>query len=190
MSRLGIGSMKEKNAKIFRELIASDKDIFVPERMNNPCKMNENTTILYCLFKGKIHEVLIDTEDLDKLKDIGTWMGYMNGSRDKMYIVSGTGLSLHRHIMNCPRNKVVDHINGYSSDNRKSNLRIVTSGENMLNKNDYRSNSTGERNIQFAKNAYKLNIQRKFDDINIAIKARDKVIKILDYYANMDASKR
>jgi hypothetical protein len=189
MSRLGIGSMKEKNAKIFRELIASDKSIFVPERMNNPCKTIGDTTTLYCLLKGKIYEVLIDTEDLERLQN-NTWLCCMNGSRDKMYVQSGTGLSLHRYLMNCPRNKVVDHINGYSIDNRKSNLRVVTAGENMLNKNDYKSNSTGERNIQRDGNNYKLQVTRRFADITIAIKARDKINEILDHYSDMDAKKR
>lgn len=41
---------------------------------------------------------------------------------------------LHRWIMNCPKGLQVDHINRNTLDNRKSNLRIVTSRENNMNK--------------------------------------------------------
>lgn len=41
---------------------------------------------------------------------------------------------LHREITNAPSDKVVDHINGDPSDNRRENLRVCTQAENLRNK--------------------------------------------------------
>lgn len=43
-------------------------------------------------------------------------------------------IKLHRFIMNFPKNKSVDHINGDRLDNRKSNLRICTRKQNSYNR--------------------------------------------------------
>lgn len=40
---------------------------------------------------------------------------------------------LHRYILKCPKDKVVDHINGDVLDNRRINLRICTRIENSYN---------------------------------------------------------
>ena len=42
--------------------------------------------------------------------------------------------TLHRLIMDKPKNKVIDHINGNTLDNRRLNLRIGTNQENLINR--------------------------------------------------------
>ncbi len=59
---------------------------------------------------------------------------------------------LHRAVMDCPEDKVVDHVNGDAFDNRRSNLRICSIAENVrnrvvLNKN----NSSGRRGVFYDK---------------------------------------
>ncbi len=44
--------------------------------------------------------------------------------------MDGTTVFMHRLIMNAPKGKVVDHINGNGLDDRAANLRICTPGEN------------------------------------------------------------
>ena len=41
---------------------------------------------------------------------------------------------MHRQIMNAPKGKLVDHRNGDSLDNRRSNLRLATHSQNMMNR--------------------------------------------------------
>lgn len=41
---------------------------------------------------------------------------------------------LHRVITDCPKGKIVDHINGNELDNHRSNLRVCTHSENQLNR--------------------------------------------------------
>lgn len=47
-------------------------------------------------------------------------------------------IGLHRLLTNCPKEKQVDHINGNASDNRSSNLRIVSQHKNMQNTRKHR----------------------------------------------------
>jgi hypothetical protein len=43
---------------------------------------------------------------------------------------------MHRVVLNPPKDKQIDHINGNGLDNRKENLRIVTNRENQQNLRD------------------------------------------------------
>ncbi|MDP1931912.1 MAG: HNH endonuclease [Gammaproteobacteria bacterium] len=50
---------------------------------------------------------------------------------------------MHRLIMGFPERMEIDHINGNSLDNRRSNLRVVTRSENARNSKKYSRNKTG-----------------------------------------------
>lgn len=84
------------------------------------------------------HMFIIDTEDISKVN------GHYWCLSSKGYIQSSrSGERIHRIIMDCPKNMVVDHISGDRSDNRKCNLRICTQQENCFNKKHMSLNKTG-----------------------------------------------
>lgn len=80
-------------------------------------------------------EVFVDKEDLEYLSQFN-WR-IINGNyiaRERSRTLGKITILLHREIINCPKNREVDHINGNPLDNRKENLRIVTRSKNMMNK--------------------------------------------------------
>lgn len=92
---------------------------------------------------GKIY-FYIDVEDLYIIN-----IGYWNVRIDKrhpnctLYVesrIKRKRVHLHRLIMNCPENKIIDHIDGNGLNNIKSNLRICTHKLNNLN----RKNASGQ----------------------------------------------
>ena len=137
--------------------------------------------ILYNLNCEEVARALIDLEDIDKIKDY-KWrvndQGYaltdIKGSTKK--------IRLHRLIMNCPEDKVVDHINHNTLDNRKSNLRICTLQQNNKNQKKKTNNKSGVIGVSWDNSRGKWCAQimhnhkhihlGRFDTIEEAIEAR------------------
>jgi hypothetical protein len=71
--------------------------------------------------------IQIDPEDFDFVQSI-KWHISNAG-----YAVNRQKGLLHRLLMNPPKDKVVDHINGDKLDNRRSNLRVIDQAENVTN---------------------------------------------------------
>lgn len=91
-------------------------------------------------------EVLLDKDVYEKYyKTL-----YLKKHNDYISVLVFTGKKeiLARLIMNVsdPK-KSIDHINGNTLDNRRANLRVVTHQENMMNKSDYKNNSSGVKGV-------------------------------------------
>lgn len=69
-------------------------------------------------------------------KDTGGYAHYWNGKRH---------VFTHRELLGEPEGLEVDHINGNRLDNRRSNLRVVTFGQQMQNKKPWAE--SGHRNV-------------------------------------------
>ena len=89
--------------------------------------------------------VLIDLEYIEVIKD------YKWRLNDQGYIINDKVGRLHRYLMNCPDNMVVDHINHNKLDNRISNLRICTSQQNNINTIKRCDNSSGITGVYWDK---------------------------------------
>lgn len=95
------------------------------------------------ILKNKYGEEVARTKiDLDDLPRVIQHKWYCHEYENfKQYcqgtLETGEKIRLHHFILGIQKNtlqgKVVDHINGDSLDNRKSNLRIITQQENLLN---------------------------------------------------------
>lgn len=82
-------------------------------------------------------DCFIDVEDIDKVKEY-YWNLKVDNRHPNLnpYIATrrkNKRIFLHKLLTNCPKGKVVDHIDGNPFNNLKSNLRICTQKENTRN---------------------------------------------------------
>lgn len=76
------------------------------------------------LSRGRI--AIVDLEDAEKCCNM-KWHCHHG------YATASGSIKLHRWLIGAGEKQIVDHINGNRLDNRRSNLRIVTSSENAWN---------------------------------------------------------
>lgn len=102
--------------------------------------------VLYNKDCEEVARALIDLDDIDKVKNYKWYLvgnGYVYTKKMNIY--------LHRIIMECPDNMMVDHINHNPLDNRKSNLRVCTNSQNNMNKGKQSNNTSGYRGVDWHK---------------------------------------
>lgn len=149
------------------------------------------TTAVYPIKDGKYHRVLMEkrTHDIYRLNFISI-RKKENGYNVAYIIVNGKQKSLHRIIMNTPDHLTVDHRNRDSLDNRRVNLRNVTTEINNRNKKPRINNISGHHNIEIHGPSYRVVVSDlnggcvrktfshdKYDDpLSEAIKFRDSYI--------------
>lgn len=140
--------------------------------------------------------IIVDDEDFDWLnqwKWNTNYKGYayrivysrFNGSRRQHKVF------MARFVIKAPVGLQVDHINRNKLDNRKSNLRLATNGQNQANSGIPKNNTSGYKGVTWNKKNKKWVAQvecrvggkRKnhylggFSDIEQAVLIRDKKVK-------------
>lgn len=143
--------------------------------MKNSYEVRGEVTAIFLRRRdGSTLETLIDTEDLEKAKAFkNSWTTYYDPKLDGYYVqgsltVNGkeTKVSLHRYLTDAPPDKVVDHLDHDTLNNRrKSNLRAVTHSGNMQNRNRANTqSSTGIRGVYPIGSKYgaQISIQGKY----------------------------
>ena len=119
----------------------------------------EDCLLIKIQYKKDFIEVYVDKEDGEKIKQYN-WR--TSHKKNKIYIVTGQSrnnnlMYLHNYLMNyvpVPKQEI-DHIDGNSCNNRKSNLRLVSRQANIDNTKVRFDNKIGIRGICKTKNLYK-----------------------------------
>ena len=136
-------------------------------------------------YTAKGEKFFFDTEDFDKISNY-----YWGTNCD--YIYSKKKIYMHRLLVDCPSDMVVDHINHNRKDNRKANLRICSQQENFQNgklRANNTSKCTGVRRYNYNnRDCYVASISIKgkkktlgyFETIDEAIRVRKEAEK--EYY--------
>lgn len=124
--------------------------------MKNEYEIRGDVTVIFVKRRnGDVYEFLVDTEDLPAVMSfsnsykIAECAGklYVKGYR-KIGVNQYEHPYLHRLLTRAPPKRVVDHINGVTLDNRRSNLRVVSQSENLQNRKGAMTNSaSGVRGV-------------------------------------------
>ena len=158
---------------------------------NNYTVSSDKDTIYIQLYHRHlgILETQIDSIDLPIVNQFNTtWsIGYKNGHIDGVKTkVQQNGIRkqiwLHRLIMQPDSDKVVDHIDGNTLNNKSYNLRIVSPEENATNLCSFSKNKSGYTNIYLERDGkYRVRIKNqsfgRYGTLQEAINIRDKHIK-------------
>jgi hypothetical protein len=126
--------------------------------MKNNYLTQGDITKVVVLFKGEEFVCLIDREDLELIKSIGTsWHINNNGNQyksvrtDKQINGKKKSITMANLIMPPGTGEVVDHINRNPLDNRKKNLRIIPAWGNSQNISMLSNNKSGVRGVSWHK---------------------------------------
>lgn len=136
------------------------------------CKKDDNEiieyedyaeVILYNLRGEEVARALIDLDCIDLIKSDHWYLtsaNYMMGKKKGLY---------HKIIID---SNIVDHINRNTLDNRRCNLRPVTSSQNQINRSKQKNNTSGVTGVYFC------NIKKKWR----AVLEKNGKIVIRKYY--------
>jgi len=117
--------------------------------MKNKFKIKGEVIEIYVVSpKYGLKTVLIDTEDLNLVSKYN-WCVYKKYKKNYLYCRSTKKpqIGLHRLIMSFPKDKVVDHINHNTLDNRKENLRVCINKQNLRNQKINKNNTSGVKGV-------------------------------------------
>jgi hypothetical protein len=146
--------------------------------------MNSNDTVIIPISRNKV--TIVDASDAELVLSMGRWTANPTSNGFYARYMSTPPLAsfyLHQMLMNFPA-RMIDHIDGDTLNNQRSNLRIVTPSQSVMNTTIRADNKSGHRGIFWDKNRgkwradIKAGVHKKslgrFDCIEDAIAAYNK----------------
>lgn len=130
-------------------------------------------------------EIILDNDSVERCKNIYWSINKhtnKKGNTTFFYATNSKKGLLHRFLSKARKGFEVDHINQNTLDNRNSNLRVVTSSQNKMNREKQSNNKSGYKGVcwveRFGKWMAHIRINKKqinlgyFESIEDAIKER------------------
>lgn len=109
---------------------------------------------------------IVDKIDLERVSQ-HTWClgktGYLVANINKKVV------RLHRYLLDCKSNEIVDHIDGNPKNNSRANLRVCTPSQNGKNIKIKKNNTSGYPGISFLPHVNKYRVRITVDRKEIAL---------------------
>jgi hypothetical protein len=124
---------------------------------------------------------IVDDEDYETVSRYTWWLN-KSGSRGITYArgwVGGKMIFMHRLIMKPGKRQPIDHINHNGLDNRRSNLRLTTNQQNLVNRGTQKNHKSSQ---------YKGVIKRG-DRFEARIRVNGKAVYLGMFSAEQDAAR-
>jgi len=128
------------------------------------------------------YEVILSVCDLERVKAHGWYKNGINGSPYFACKCKGKHISLHRFIVDCPSGMQVDHINGNTLDNRRSNLRVCTKAQNSRNRHTNKNSISGYKGVYWDNHFKKWITYIRFENKKIYLGRFDNPEKAYEAY--------
>lgn len=137
---------------------------------------HDTYAVLNIMFKEQIVSTYIDLEDYSKVRE---YQWRISQKRNKYYVVSGkkdNQIYLHQLIYGkAPEGYEIDHIDGNSLNNRKSNLRYLSRSDNAKNIGARIDNQIGIRGISYDKKGKSYCIDFSYNHVRYYFKRMSKL---------------
>lgn len=145
--------------------------------------------------KNIVGIAIIDCKDYHLVEEFKWSLSESGYAVSRTTVNEKSGLHyMHKIILSAKKSDIGDHIDGNKLNNRRSNLRIVDSSKNAMNKEIRKDNTSGFTGVTFCKNINKwlaqIGFQRRnitlgyYENIEDAIEARKKAeIELFSEYS-------
>lgn len=130
---------------------------------------------------GSVKYAIVDNKDFEELNSHKWSHAVFNEKRGSgrrevvMRTEKGKSIYMAIEIMKAPKGMKVDHKNKNPLDNRRTNLRICTNSQNLMNRGKTKVNKTGYKGVSKAGNKFRAQIttNRKSEYIGTYSTARE-----------------